>query len=36
MSFKHPADGKRMQIKAPVSGEFAATLARFGWDWVVD
>lgn len=31
MTFKHPADGRRMEIKAPVSGEFAAILARFGW-----
>ena len=31
MAFKHPTDGRRLEIKAPVSGEFAATLARFGW-----
>jgi tRNA pseudouridine65 synthase len=31
MAFDHPADGRRLEIKAPVSGEFAATLARFGW-----
>jgi tRNA pseudouridine65 synthase len=32
MSFDHPLDGRRMEIKAPVSGEFAATLALFGWN----
>ncbi|MBL8419409.1 MAG: tRNA pseudouridine(65) synthase TruC [Dechloromonas sp.] len=32
MSFDHPVTGKRLQITAPVSGEFAAILARFGWD----
>ena len=31
LHFDHPASGERLQIKAPVSGEFAATLARFGW-----
>lgn len=31
LSFNHPADGRRLEMKAPVSGEFAATLARFGW-----
>lgn len=31
MAFDHPAHGRRVEIKAPVSGEFAATLARFGW-----
>lgn len=31
LSFDHPRDGRRLQIKAPVSGEFAATLARPGW-----
>ncbi len=31
LSFNHPGDGRRMEIKAPVSGEFAATLARFAW-----
>ena len=30
--FDHPLGGQRLQIKAPVSGEFAATLARFGWN----
>ncbi len=29
--FNHPADERRLELKAPVSGEFAATLARFGW-----
>jgi tRNA pseudouridine65 synthase len=32
MSFAHPINGQRLKIKAPVSGEFAATLARFDWD----
>ncbi len=32
ISFDHPLTGQRMEIKAPVSGEFAAILARFGWD----
>ena len=31
MAFNHPLDGRRVHIKAPVSGEFAATLARFDW-----
>jgi tRNA pseudouridine65 synthase len=31
MGFDHPVSGQRLEIKAPVSGEFAATLARFGW-----
>lgn len=31
LDFNHPVDGRRLQIKAPVSGEFAATLALFGW-----
>jgi tRNA pseudouridine65 synthase len=31
LSFTHPIDNRRLEIKAPVSGEFAATLARFGW-----
>ncbi len=30
LSFNHPDDGRRLEIKAPVSGEFAATLALFG------
>ena len=32
MSFVHPINGQRLKIKAPVYGEFAATLARFGWN----
>ena len=32
ISFDHPLTGRRMKIEAPVSGEFAAILARFGWD----
>ena len=31
LGFEHPASGLRMHVKAPVSGEFAATLARLGW-----
>ncbi len=31
LSFDHPADGRRLDAKTPVSGEFAAILARFGW-----
>lgn len=32
ISFDHPLTGRRMKMKPPVSGEFAANLARFGWD----
>ena len=32
MGFTHPINGQGLKIKAPVSGEFAATLARFGWN----
>jgi len=31
LAFDHPADARRIQIKAPVSGAFAATLAQLGW-----
>jgi tRNA pseudouridine65 synthase len=31
MNFDHPMTGQRLEIEAPVSGEFAAILARFGW-----
>jgi tRNA pseudouridine65 synthase len=31
LEFGHPVDGRHLQIKAPVSGEFAATLAQLGW-----
>ena len=31
LGFDHPVSGEQLQIKAPVSGEFAATLAHFGW-----
>lgn len=31
LTFDHPVDRRRLEIKAPVSGEFAATLALFGW-----
>lgn len=34
LTFNHPVSSERLQIKAPVSGEFAATLARFGWNLV--
>jgi len=32
LAFDHPIDHRRLQMKAPVSGEFAAILARFGWN----
>lgn len=32
LAFDHPVSGQRLQIKAPVSGEFAATLAQLGWN----
>ena len=31
LAFKHPESGETMEIEAPVSGEFSALLARFGW-----
>lgn len=31
LAFDHPADGRRLQIEAPVTGDFAGLLARFGW-----
>ncbi len=31
LSFNHPVSNERLEIKTPVSGEFAATLAQFGW-----
>ncbi len=31
LRFDHPQSGERLYIKAPVSGEFDATLAHFGW-----
>ncbi|HEX9194650.1 MAG TPA: tRNA pseudouridine(65) synthase TruC [Azonexus sp.] len=31
LCFDHPASGRRLRIAAPVSGEFAATLAHLGW-----
>ena len=31
LAFDHPVSGERLPIKAPVSGQFAAILARFGW-----
>lgn len=33
LTFDHPVSGQRLQIKAPVSGEFAATLAQLGWNF---
>lgn len=33
LCFDHPVRGQRLQIKAPVSGEFAATLAQLGWNF---
>ena len=32
LAFTHPATGEALEVKAPVSGEFAATLAQLGWD----
>jgi tRNA pseudouridine65 synthase len=32
LAFAHPQSGQRLEAKAPVSGEFAATLAQLGWD----
>lgn len=34
MAFDHPVEGRRLEMKAPVSGEFAATLAQLGWTGV--
>ena len=31
MRFTHPINGQHLKTEAPVSGEFAAILARFGW-----
>jgi tRNA pseudouridine65 synthase len=31
LTFNHPVSGTRLQMKTPVSGDFAAILARFGW-----
>ena len=31
LAFNHPVDGRRLHIHAPLSGEFAALLDRFGW-----
>ena len=31
LSFRHPVSNQELHIKAPVSGEFAATLALFDW-----
>ena len=31
LSFDHPVTAQRVNVKAPVSGEFAATLAQLGW-----
>ena len=32
LAFTHPATGEALEVKAPVSGEFAATLAQLGWE----
>jgi tRNA pseudouridine65 synthase len=32
LAFTHPQSGQRLNVKAPVSGEFAATLAQLGWE----
>jgi tRNA pseudouridine65 synthase len=31
LTFNHPASSERIQVKTPVSGSFAATLAQLGW-----
>lgn len=31
LAFDHPEDGRRIEIDAPVGGDFAALLARFNW-----
>ena len=31
MAFRHPVTGQGLKKTAPISGEFAAILARFGW-----
>jgi tRNA pseudouridine65 synthase len=31
LSFRHPVSNQMLHVKAPVSGEFAATLALFNW-----
>jgi tRNA pseudouridine65 synthase len=31
IAFNHPVDGRRLEIKTPVSGDFATTLALFDW-----
>ena len=31
LAFDHPLSGERINVNAPVSGTFAALLARFGW-----
>ena len=31
MAFNHPVEGQHLEIKAPVSGEFADTLVLLGW-----
>lgn len=31
LSFNHPVSSERLQVKAPVSGSFTATLAQLGW-----
>lgn len=31
LRFDHPLTGERIEAKAPVTGEFAGLLARFGW-----
>lgn len=36
LAFDHPVDGRRIKINAPVSGDFAALLARFNWTEAVE
>ena len=35
LKLRHPADGRPLSFRAPVSGEFAALLRRFGWEAAV-
>lgn len=36
LGFRHPVSGEALTINAPVSGEFAALLARWGWEVFLD
>ena len=32
LGFPHPADGRRLRVEAPPSGEFLKAMALFGWE----